>query len=136
MTAWFAQHGYHHPAHIEPILDDIGSNCSYRSEKDTFALMSRGSSPGDGIDRRLHHLLGIQGPVSRTTLADYPIDIEIISSGRQRQDCHLVATVGYGFLEVTGGPRSPMPDTFPRDCDAAQTFTAMLLRRMDHVWPG
>ncbi|GAA4815116.1 hypothetical protein [Tomitella cavernea] len=136
MTAWFGQRGYHHPDFIEPILDEIGSNCSYTSDTDGFAVMSRGSTPGDGIDRRLHHLLGIQGPVSQATLAGYPIDIEIISSGRQRQDCHLVATVGYGFLEVSGGPRGPIAETFPRDCDAAQTFTANLLRRMDHVWPG
>ncbi|WP_182357252.1 hypothetical protein [Tomitella gaofuii] len=136
MTAWFAERGYRHPEYIEPILDEIGSNCSYRSKADTFALMSRGSTPGDGIDRRLHHLLGKSGPVFQTTLAGYPIDIEIIASGRQRQDCHVVATVGYGYLEVTGGPRSPLPDSFPRDCDAAQTFTTMLLRHMDQVWSG
>ncbi len=136
MTAWFAARGYHHPEYIEPILDEIGSNCSYTSKSAGFAVMSRESIPGDGIDRRLHHLLGIQGPVSHTTLVGYPTALELVNSRKTRQHCHLVVTVDYGYLEVTGGPNGILDDTFPRDCDAAQTFTAMLLHRMDQVWPG
>ncbi len=136
MTDWFSERGYQHPDYIEPILDEIGSNCSYSSDSAGFAVMSRSSTPGDGVDRRVHHLLGIQGPVLETSVAGYPTAMELVNSRRTRQHCHLVVTVDYGYLEVTGGPNGIADDSFPRDCDSAQTFTANLLRRMDQVWSG
>ena len=60
--------------------------------------------------------------------------MEIITAGRVRQDCNLVITVDYGFLEVTGGPLGHLAPSYPRDCDAVRDFASVLVRRMEATW--
>lgn len=133
-TAWFARRGYTHPEYLDPLLDEFGSECSYDNGRYNVALMSRPSTPGDGADALVHELLGKSGPVSAITIDDYPVKQEILTAGRARQDCHLVITVDYGFLEITGGPLGHLAPSYPRDCDAVRDFAPLLLDHMEATW--